>query len=170
MFSLQSKNILLFPLDILLWARLWSGWNYFRASVAIRQRRSIHTGAFLCGCNCFSQTGKKKGGKMHFSFPGRWSFVSRRIYSSSYLLLMCPFSTQKRGVLWFLERIQVWAMPNLARAPGKFPFVLSGLVLWAVCGHLQLKNNQSFPGVGGGDRGWESDTWLLLVSWSTGCL
>lgn len=60
MFSLQPKNILLFPLDILLWARLWSGWNYFRASVAIRQRRSIHTGAFLCGCNCFSQTGKKK--------------------------------------------------------------------------------------------------------------
>lgn len=115
------------------------------------------------------QKKKKKSGKMHFSFSGRWPFVSRRIYSSSYLLLRCPFSTQKRGVLWFLERIQVWAMPNLARAPGKFPLVLSGLVLWAVWGHRQLKNNQSFPGVGGGGGGWESATWLL-VSWSTGCL
>lgn len=169
MFSLQPKNTLLFPLDILLWARLCSGWNFLGVSGQAEEIHPYRSFSLRMQLLLPDRKKKKKGGKC-FSFSGRWSFVSRRIYSSSYLLLRCPFSTQKRGVPWFLERIQVWAMPNLARAPGRFPLVLSGLVLWAVWGHLQLKNNQSFPGVGGGGGGWESATWLLLVSWSTGCL
>lgn len=163
MFSLQPKNTFLFPLDILPWARLCSGWNYFQVSVAMRQRRSSHTGTFPWGCNSFSQR-EKKNGKMHFSFPGRWYFVSRRIYSSSYLLLRCAFTTQKRGVLWFLERIQVWAMANLARAPGKFSHCIFWVSSVSCLGTSATKKQSVFP------EGQESATWLLLVSWSTGCL
>lgn len=159
MLSLQPKNTFLFPLDILLWARLCSCWNYFRVSVAMRQRRSIHTGAFPCGCNSFSQ--REKTGKMHFSFLERWSFVSRRIKLPSSPQVSFFHSKEKCAVLSRED-------PGLSYGKlGKSSWQVSPCTFWvssvSCLGTSATKEQSVFP------EGRESATWLL-VSWSTGCL